>query len=131
MMKTRDILLILLLIFTVQVNSQTRKWISKGKTKAIKFEFKPGVQKLIIPGTRSFLTVEIRGRVPKIVNLSSTSNGKTYKLKRVDRSTCLMKCTCNVDCWINPVTKQYIGICKPCSGDDDEINGQIEFLGPD
>ncbi len=129
-MKTKSVLLILLIFLTVQVNSQVRKQLRSGKNKGIKFEYKVGDHKLKIPGTKSVLTLHIKGRDLKIVSITRTTNGKTYKLKYDAATNCFLECPCGVECWKDPVTRECICICKPCSGDGDEISGQIEFLSP-
>ena len=130
-MKNISILLILFTCFSVQMSSQVRKPNRAGSHSKLKFEFKEGVHKLNIPGTKSFLSIVIKDRPPKIVSITRTMKGKSYRLRKVNSSNYKIKCACNSEYWEDPKTKQLIGVCEPCSADEDEITGQIEFLGPD
>ena len=56
-MRTKSVILFLLIFFTVQMNSQVRKPIRSKKNVSVEFEFKEGIQKIMIPGTKSFLSI--------------------------------------------------------------------------
>lgn len=130
-MRTKSVILFLLIFFTVQMNSQVRKPIRSKKNVSVEFEFKEGIQKIMIPGTKSFLSILIKGRNPKLVRITRTTKGKSYRLKKIYSSNYRIECACNSTFWEDPYSKLLIGICEPCKADEDELSGQIEFLGPD
>ena len=128
MMRTKFILLFLGVFFTIQLSCQVRK--PTRNNKRISFQFKDGVQKLKIPGSKSVLILQIKENTQKIVRVSKTVKDTTYQLNRVKPTKCKMRCKCRIDCWKDPKTNGLIGICGTCTADEDELNGQIEFLSP-
>lgn len=134
-MKNNAIILILLMFVTVLGYSQDRKAKSSETINPIRFEFKQGTQKVKIPNSSSYLTLDIKGRNLDVVGIRRTVNGKSYRLTQTDFKTCSFKNACAVSCWKDPKTKQCICVSKVCNGgetasDDTEINGQLEFLSP-
>ena len=134
-MNKNAIILSLLMFVTVLGYSQNRKATTSERTNTIRFEFKEGIQKIKLPNSSSYLTLDIKGRNLDIVGIRKTVNGKTYRLTQTEFKTCSFKNLCAVSCWKDPKTKQCICVSKLCKGgesvrDDTEINGQLEFLSP-
>lgn len=119
------------MFLTVQINAHVRRPNRSETDKWIEFEFKAGVQKLKIPDSKAVLTLHIKGGNPKIVSITRTTNGKTYKLKHMRQETCFLDCPCGVDCWEDPILKQHICVCKPCSGGGGSGSlGAALYIGP-
>ena len=132
-MKIKSILPILLMFLSIQVNAQVRKPQRSETIKLVKFEFKAGRHTIETSNPKSTITIEISRRNSKILSITRNTKKKSYQLKRADKNSCNSRRPCYIGCWKDPITSQYIRVGKNCNqlAEEDELNGQIEFLGPD